>query len=127
MHVVTANDYLAARDAEVAAHEEALAALREALEKLSLNDIEHRVLRPIWDDPRVHYALNCAALSLFSSCRPRRWISGGRIDRPVRETLFSGNAFEALGRIVALGSGARRLGGGRVSRARNRRRPGRGA
>ena len=31
-------------------------------EALSLNDIEHRILRPIWKDPRVHYAVNCAAL-----------------------------------------------------------------
>jgi hypothetical protein len=28
---------------------------------ISLNDIEHRILRPIWQDPRVHYALNCAS------------------------------------------------------------------
>jgi uncharacterized protein DUF547 len=31
-------------------------------EALSLDDIEHRVLRPIWRDPRIHYAVNCAAL-----------------------------------------------------------------
>jgi hypothetical protein len=31
-------------------------------EALSLDDIEHRILRPIWRDPRVHYAVNCAAL-----------------------------------------------------------------
>jgi hypothetical protein len=31
-------------------------------EQLSLNDIEHRILRPIWQDPRIHYALNCASL-----------------------------------------------------------------
>ncbi len=31
-------------------------------EELSLDDIEHRILRPIWNDPRIHYALNCAAL-----------------------------------------------------------------
>ncbi len=31
-------------------------------EKLSLNDIEHRILRPIWKDARLHYALNCASL-----------------------------------------------------------------
>jgi Protein of unknown function, DUF547 len=31
-------------------------------EKLSLDDIEHRILRPIWKDNRVHYALNAAAL-----------------------------------------------------------------
>ncbi|MGF1722094.1 DUF547 domain-containing protein [Vibrio kyushuensis] len=30
--------------------------------KLTLNDIEHRILRPIWNDPRTHYALNCASL-----------------------------------------------------------------
>ncbi len=30
---------------------------------LSLDDIEHRILRPIWQDPRLHYALNCAAMS----------------------------------------------------------------
>ncbi|MFZ5863924.1 MAG: DUF547 domain-containing protein [Nitrospirota bacterium] len=29
---------------------------------LALDDIEHRILRPIWQDPRVHYALNCASL-----------------------------------------------------------------
>ncbi|MDX1775628.1 MAG: DUF547 domain-containing protein [Desulfobulbales bacterium] len=31
-------------------------------EKLSLNDIEHRILRPIWQDNRIHYAVNCASL-----------------------------------------------------------------
>ena len=29
---------------------------------LSLDDIEHRILRPIWKDPRVHYAVNCASI-----------------------------------------------------------------
>jgi hypothetical protein len=32
-------------------------------ERLSLNDIEHGILRPIWHDPRLHYALNCASIS----------------------------------------------------------------
>jgi Protein of unknown function, DUF547 len=31
-------------------------------EKVSLDDIEHRILRPIWKDNRLHYALNCASL-----------------------------------------------------------------
>ncbi len=31
-------------------------------EALSLNDIEHRILRPIWKDPRIHYAVNCASI-----------------------------------------------------------------
>lgn len=31
-------------------------------EPLSLDDIEHRILRPLWQDPRTHYAVNCASL-----------------------------------------------------------------
>lgn len=31
-------------------------------EALSLDDIEHRILRPIWRDPRTHYAVNCASI-----------------------------------------------------------------
>jgi hypothetical protein len=31
-------------------------------EGITLNDIEHRILRPIWKDNRVHYALNCASM-----------------------------------------------------------------
>ena len=31
-------------------------------EQLTLDDIEHRILRPIWKDPRIHYAVNCAAI-----------------------------------------------------------------
>jgi hypothetical protein len=31
-------------------------------EKVSLDDIEHRILRPIWKDNRIHYAVNCASL-----------------------------------------------------------------
>ena len=31
-------------------------------ETLTLNDIEHRILRPIWQDPRIHYAVNCASM-----------------------------------------------------------------
>jgi Protein of unknown function, DUF547 len=32
-------------------------------EELSLDDIEHRILRPLFKDPMVHYALNCASYS----------------------------------------------------------------
>lgn len=30
--------------------------------KVSLNDMEHRILRPIWNDQRVHFAVNCASI-----------------------------------------------------------------
>ena len=32
-------------------------------EELSLNDIEHKILRPIFKDKRIHYAVNCASYS----------------------------------------------------------------
>lgn len=31
-------------------------------QSISLHDIEHRILRPIWKNPRIHYALNCASI-----------------------------------------------------------------
>ena len=31
-------------------------------EEISLDDIEHRILRPIWKDPRIHYIVNCASI-----------------------------------------------------------------
>ena len=46
-------------------------------EKLTLNDIEHRILRPIWRDARVHYVINCAS----RLSRPARSCLTGRDDR----------------------------------------------
>jgi hypothetical protein len=31
-------------------------------EEVGLDDIEHRILRPFWQNPMLHYGLNCAAL-----------------------------------------------------------------
>ena len=31
-------------------------------ETLSLNDIEHKKLRPVYKDPRIHFAVNCASV-----------------------------------------------------------------
>jgi hypothetical protein len=36
--------------------------VKVAGKKLSLNDIEHRILRPIWQDPRIHFVVNCASI-----------------------------------------------------------------
>lgn len=36
--------------------------LQIAGQSLSLNDIEHRILRPIFNDSRIHFAVNCASL-----------------------------------------------------------------
>ncbi len=31
-------------------------------QSLTLNNIEHGILRPIYNDPRIHYAVNCASI-----------------------------------------------------------------
>ncbi|MEQ8858642.1 MAG: DUF547 domain-containing protein [Pseudomonadales bacterium] len=35
---------------------------RIAGQDVTLNDIEHRILRPIWNDQRIHFAVNCASI-----------------------------------------------------------------
>jgi PmbA protein len=40
-----------------------------------------------------------------------RWVENGELARPLRETLISGNAFDLLGQIAALGSEAERVNG----------------
>lgn len=44
-------------------------------EGVSLDDIEHRILRPIWKDPRTHYAVNCASLGC-PNLQPRAFTAG---------------------------------------------------
>ncbi len=47
-------------------------------ENLTLNDIEHRIMRPIWHDPRIHYVVNCASIGC-PNLRDRAY-SGTEID-----------------------------------------------
>jgi len=56
---------------------------------LSLNDIEHRILRPIWMDPRIHYAVNCASIGC-PNLRPEPYRGetvGSVLDLAAREYL----------------------------------------
>jgi hypothetical protein len=58
-------------------------------EDLTLNDIEHRILRPIWKDPRIHYAVNCASIGC-PNLRLRVYTGGNtdyRLDRAAREYI----------------------------------------
>ncbi|MGB0551593.1 MAG: DUF547 domain-containing protein [Alphaproteobacteria bacterium] len=48
-------------------------------EDLSLYDIEHRILRPIWQDPRIHYAVNCASIGCPNLRRSA--YEGGTVNR----------------------------------------------
>ncbi len=44
-------------------------------EALTLDDIEHRILRPIWRDPRIHYAVNCASIGC-PNLQPQAFTAG---------------------------------------------------
>src|SRR2546425_8906539 len=54
---------------------------------LTLDEIEHKILRPFFRDPRVHFALNCAS----RSCAPLPpWAyDGDRIDAQLEERARS--------------------------------------
>ena len=71
---------------------------------LSLNDVEHRIIRPIWRDQRVHYVLSCAA----SGCPNLglRAYTGETIDRMMDEAARAyvndprGASFDGNGRLT---------------------------
>lgn len=54
---------------------------------VSLNDIQHRILRPIWRDPRVHYALNCGAIGC-PNLQPVPF-EGEHLDRQLTEAAMA--------------------------------------
>jgi len=54
-------------------------------EKLSLDDIEHRILRPIWKDTLIHYSVNCASVGCPNLARTA--YTGGNFEK-----LAQGNA-----------------------------------
>jgi len=56
-------------------------------EGVSLNDIRHRILRPISDDPRIHYALTCAAVGC-PDLQPEPF-EGHRVDEQLTEVAMA--------------------------------------
>jgi hypothetical protein len=54
---------------------------------VSLYDILHRILRPIFGDPRVHYALSCAALSC-PNLQPEPF-RGDRLDHQLNKAAIA--------------------------------------
>lgn len=74
-------------------------------EEISLDDIEHRILRPIWKDPRIHYAVNCASLGC-PKLMPRAFTAANTeelLERGARDFINSdhGARFESDTRLVA--------------------------
>lgn len=52
-------------------------------QQLSLNDIEHKVIRAVFDEPRIHYAVNCASIGC-PSLKDEAY-EGVTIDRQLNE------------------------------------------
>ena len=74
-------------------------------EEVSLDDIEHRILRPIWKDPRIHYALNCASLGC-PKLMPRAFTASNTdelLDQGARDFINSahGARFDSDRRLTA--------------------------
>jgi hypothetical protein len=46
--------------------------------KLSLNNIEHNLLRPLFKDPRIHFVVNCASISCPPL--PSEALKGGQLE-----------------------------------------------
>ena len=51
--------------------------------QVTLDQIEHNLLRPFWKDPRIHFGVNCASMS----CAPLpRWaFTGEEVERQLEE------------------------------------------
>ncbi len=73
---------------------------------LSLNDIESGIIRPVWNDPRIHYALNCASYGC-PNLSPTAW-TGQNL-----EARLNGAAYEYINSNRAVKRG---LFGPRVSK-----------
>ena len=61
---------------------------------LSLNDIESGIIRPVWNDPRIHYALNCASFGC-PNLASRAWTANdldGMLNQAACQYINSGRA-----------------------------------
>ena len=54
---------------------------------LSLNDIESGIVRPIWKDPRIHYAVNCASYGC-PNLSPTAW-TAANIDARLNSAAYN--------------------------------------
>jgi len=67
--------------------------------RVTLDDIEHRILRPVFNDPRIHFAINCASVS----CPPlaaepyRPETLDAQLDDAARRYLASREGLQLMG------------------------------
>ncbi|MBI3493946.1 MAG: DUF547 domain-containing protein [Acidobacteria bacterium] len=75
---------------------------RAAGREVTLDQIEHKILRPTFKDPRVHFAINCAS----RSCPPVRnepYVAGrldGQLDDAARQYLRSPSGLQIDGEVL---------------------------
>lgn len=69
---------------------------------LSLDDIEHKILRPVWRDPRVHYAVNCASIGCPNLPRAPFTAAklNGMLDAAARDYINHPRGFSTAGGSV---------------------------
>ena len=72
---------------------------------LSLSDVENEIVRPVYGDPRIHYALNCASVGC-PNLKKSAWRAetlDKDLDRAAYKFINSGRAVKskALGRLWA--------------------------
>lgn len=73
---------------------------------LSLNDVEHGILRPIWKDPRIHYAVNCASIGC-PNLAATAWTAGtlnAMLDQAAREYITHPRGAELTDRGLIVSS-----------------------
>lgn len=75
-------------------------------EELTLNDIEHRILRPLFNDPLIHFGLNCASIGCPDLIR--QTYSAANVDALLKENaeqyLASSRGVRFAGRKLILSS-----------------------
>ena len=72
--------------------------------RLSLSDIENRILRPGFGDPRVHFALNCASMGC-PALRPAAWTAfnlDAELDVAARDLINSPRGVRVKGGKLVL-------------------------
>ena len=74
--------------------------------RVTLDDIEHKILRPTYSDARVHFALNCASASCPSlAAEPYRAATlDAQLDAAARAYLSSGEGLQVDGDTLRVSS-----------------------
>jgi hypothetical protein len=80
---------------------------RAAGRTLTLDDIEHTILRPTFNDPRVHFAINCASVGCPPLAREPYIAAAGldqQLDASARRYLASPQGLQVTGNRIKVSS-----------------------